>query len=100
MTPEKIMEIQQKNLQMASKALRVMALAYTECSPAPEQLSHVHLDGALTLVALVGMIDPPRQEAKKAIADCKRAGIKVMMITGDQKATAVASPTVNVLVSK
>jgi Ca2+-transporting ATPase len=90
MTPEKIMEIQQKNLQMASKALRVMALAYTECSPAPEQLSHKHLDGALTLVALVGMIDPPRQEAKKAIADCKRAGIKVMMITGDQKATAVA----------
>jgi Ca2+-transporting ATPase len=90
MTPEKIMEIQQKNLQMASKALRVMALAYTECSPAPEQLSHEHLNSALTLVALVGMIDPPRQEAKKAIADCKRAGIKVMMITGDQKATAVA----------
>jgi len=90
MTPEKIMEIEQKNLQMASKALRVMALAYTECSPAPEQLSHEHLDGALTLVALVGMIDPPRQEAKKAIADCKLAGIKVMMITGDQKATAVA----------
>jgi Ca2+-transporting ATPase len=90
MTPEKITEIEEKNLEMASKALRVMALAYTECSPAPEQLSHEHLDGALTMVALVGMIDPPRQEAKKAIADCKRAGIKVMMITGDQKVTAVA----------
>ncbi|RJQ38536.1 MAG: HAD family hydrolase [Dehalococcoidia bacterium] len=90
MTPEKRTELEEKNVEMASKALRVMALAYAESSPTPEQLSHEHLDGALTLVALVGMIDPPRQEAKKAIADCKRAGIKVMMITGDQKVTAVA----------
>ncbi|MBM4461855.1 MAG: HAD-IC family P-type ATPase [Chloroflexi bacterium] len=90
LSAEKKDDIEQKNLQMASKALRVMALAYADCSPAPEQLSHEHLDGSLTLVALVGMIDPPRQEAKKAVADCKRAGIKVMMITGDQKATAVA----------
>ena len=90
MTPEKMAELEKKNVEMASKALRVMALAYFECSAAPEQLSHEHLDGNLTLVALVGMIDPPRQEAKKAIADCKRAGIKVMMITGDQKVTAVA----------
>jgi P-type Ca2+ transporter type 2C len=90
MTSEKMAELEEKNVEMASKALRVMALAYAESSPVPEQLSHEHLDGALTLVALVGMIDPPRQEAKKAIADCKRAGIKVMMITGDQKVTAVA----------
>jgi Ca2+-transporting ATPase len=90
MTPEKMAELEEKNVKMASKALRVMALAYTDCSPAPEKLSHEHLNGALTLVAIVGMIDPPRQEAKKAIADCKRAGIKVMMITGDQKVTAVA----------
>jgi Ca2+-transporting ATPase len=90
MSSEKKNEIEQQNSQLASRALRVMALAYAECSPAPEQLCHEHLDGALTLVALVGMIDPPRQEAKQAIADCKRAGIKVMMITGDQKATAVA----------
>lgn len=83
-------EIERINQDMASKALRVMALAYLECSASPEQLSHEHLDGQLTLVGLVGMIDPPRAEAKKAIADCKRAGIKVMMITGDQKATAVA----------
>jgi Ca2+-transporting ATPase len=90
MSPEKRAKIEKINLEMASKALRVMALAYAECSPAPEQLSHEHLDGALTLVGLVGMIDPPRAEAKKAVADCKRAGIKVVMITGDQKATAVA----------
>lgn len=90
MTPEKRAEVEEKNEAMASKALRVMALAYADCPAAPEQLAHRHLDGALTLVALAGMIDPPRQEAKEAIADCKRAGIKVMMITGDQKATAVA----------
>ncbi len=90
MTPEKMAEVEEENRAMASKALRVMALAYAECPAAPEQLTHQHLNGALTLVALVGMIDPPRQEAKRAIADCKRAGIKVMMITGDQKATAVA----------
>lgn len=90
LTPEKSAEIEKVNLEMASKALRVMALAYGECSPAPEQLSHEHIDGALTFVGLAGMIDPPRAEAKKAVADCKRAGIKVVMITGDQKATAVA----------
>lgn len=42
------------------------------------------------ICAIAGMIDPPRQEAKKAVPDCKRAGIEVMMITGDQKPTAVA----------
>ena len=89
MTPEKMADIENKNLEMATKALRVMALAYAESSPAPEQLSHERLDGSLTLVGLIGMIDPPRQEAKQAIVDCKRAGIKVVMITGDQKATAV-----------
>ena len=83
-------EIEEINQDMASRALRVMALAYTEYSSSPEQLSPEHLDGELTLVALVGMIDPPRAEARKAVADCKRAGIKVVMITGDQKATAVA----------
>jgi P-type Ca2+ transporter type 2C len=90
MTPDKMAELEEKNVSMASKALRVMALAYAESSPAPEQFSHERLDGNLILVGLVGMIDPPRQEAKKAMADCKRAGIKVMMITGDQKITAVA----------
>jgi len=90
LTLEKMAEIENINLAMASKALRVMALAYTESSPNPEQLSHKHIDGTLTFVGLAGMIDPPRAEAKKAIADCNHAGIKVIMITGDQKATAVA----------
>ncbi len=83
-------QIEQKNLEMANQALRVIALAYKDCVSAPEKLAHDQLDGSLILVGLVGMIDPPRQEARKAVADCKTAGIKVIMITGDQKATAVA----------
>ncbi|MBN1691277.1 MAG: HAD-IC family P-type ATPase [Dehalococcoidia bacterium] len=90
LTPEKRAEIERVNLEMASRALRVLALAYADCSPAPEKLSHEFLDGSLILVGLIGMIDPPRAEAKKAVADCRAAGIKVVMITGDQKATAVA----------
>lgn len=90
MTSSKRKEIERINEDMASRALRVMALAYLECSSSPERLSHEHLDGQLTLVGLAGLIDPPRPEAKKAVADCKSAGIKVVMITGDQKATAVA----------
>ncbi len=90
LSQERRSAIEEMNLTMASKALRVMAFAYTDCSPALEQLSHEHLDGNLTLVGLVGIIDPPRAEARKAVADCKHAGIKVVMITGDQKATAVA----------
>lgn len=50
----------------------------------------LNLDGQLTFVALVGIIDPPREEAKSAIAACKRAGVRVIMITGDQKTTAIA----------
>ncbi|MDH7499555.1 MAG: HAD-IC family P-type ATPase, partial [candidate division NC10 bacterium] len=90
MPPEKKAEIEEINLRMASKALRVIALAYMECPASPEGLCLGHLDGALTFVALVGMIDPPRREAKEAVAACRRAGIRVVMITGDQKLTATA----------
>ncbi len=90
MSLEKRTEIEEANKRMASKALRVMALAYMEIPPSPELLCSGHLDGALTFVGLVGMIDPPRKEAKEAVSACKRAGINVKMITGDQKLTAVA----------
>lgn len=90
MTFEDRREIEEVNIEMASKALRVMAIAYAEFPASPKQLSAGHLEGALTFVGLVGMIDPPRPEAKRAVYDCKRAGVKVVMITGDQKATAVA----------
>ncbi|MCX7912511.1 MAG: calcium-transporting P-type ATPase, PMR1-type [Dehalococcoidales bacterium] len=90
LTPEMTATIEETNLRMASQALRVLALAYAEFPAAPEKLSHEHLDGSLVFAGLTGMIDPPRPEAKKAVERCRRAGIKVVMITGDQKPTAVA----------
>jgi Ca2+-transporting ATPase len=90
MTEEKRRQVFSANERMASKALRVVALAYAGCPNFPEQLCMLNLDGQLTFVALVGIIDPPREEAKSAIAACKRAGVRVIMITGDQKTTAIA----------
>jgi P-type Ca2+ transporter type 2C len=93
LTQETAQKIEEVNLEMASKALRVLALAYRECEGAPEELSDERLTGQLTFVGLAGMIDPPREEAKDAVAACNRAGIKVVMITGDQRATAEAIAT-------
>lgn len=90
LTIERKKEIEKKNEEMAAKALRVLALAYRECPCCPENLCLQNLDGNLIFVGLVGMIDPPRKEAKEAVAACKRAGIRVVMITGDQKLTAQA----------
>jgi len=90
MTEDKRRFLEQISEGMAAKAFRVMALAYSQCPGSPEKLCMDNLDGNLTFVALAGMIDPPREEAKDAIAACKRAGIKVVMITGDQEVTATA----------
>jgi len=90
LAPEQKEEIEKKNEEMAAKALRVLALAYMDCPCCPENLCLQNLDGNLIFVGLVGMIDPPRKEAKEAVAACKKAGIRVVMITGDQKITAQA----------
>ncbi len=82
--------ILQENERMAAKALRVLALAYRDAEKMPETLDSASVENHLTFVALVGMIDPPREEAKQAVADCKRAGIRTIMITGDHKVTAAA----------
>ncbi len=73
------------NNEMAGRALRVLALAYKQTQSADEEL----FDG-LTLLGMVGMMDPPRPEAQEAIRLCGQAGVRVVMITGDQKATAQA----------
>ncbi|MEQ1830775.1 MAG: HAD-IC family P-type ATPase, partial [Pirellula sp.] len=75
------------NAEMASQALRVLALAYRR--NINDQLGS-DLESQLVFVALVGMIDPPREEAKVAVAKCRGAGIRPVMITGDHPATAFA----------
>jgi len=79
-----------KNEEMASQALRVLGIAYKVL---PEQLlenNEESVENDLIFVGLLGMIDPPREEAKEAVKLCEQAGIKTVMITGDHKLTAVA----------
>jgi len=73
------------NQQLAGAALRVLGLAYREL---PESYNEGDYASNLIFVGLVGMIDPLREEAKAAIATCREAGIRSVMITGDQQATA------------
>ncbi len=80
---------QQRIEALASQGLRVLALA--DCALAADaELRHEALDGHCRLIGLVGLIDPPREEAIRAVADCRSAGMAVKMITGDHKATALA----------
>ena len=76
--------------QMSSDALRVLAIAWKVIDMIPQNPTSEELECGLTLMGLVGMIDPPRPEAKKAVAVCRRAGIKPVMITGDHVVTAAA----------
>ena len=78
------------NNEMSSNALRVLAVGYKEIDKIPEQLTSEDLENGLTLMGLVGMIDPPRPEAKEAVKVCREAGIKPVMITGDHVVTASA----------
>lgn len=78
------------NEQMSSSALRVLAVAYKEIPSVPETLTSETLENGLTFMGLVGMIDPPRPEAKVAVSVCREAGIKPVMITGDHVVTATA----------
>ena len=75
---------------MSADALRVLAIGYKEIDVIPETLTSEELENGLTLMGLVGMIDPPRPEAKVAVATCRKAGIKPVMITGDHVVTATA----------
>ncbi len=75
---------------MTGNALRVLGFAYRKLGPDEDLEDKEALEKDLIFVGLVGMMDPPREEAKQAIAQAKKAGIKVVMITGDHKDTAVA----------
>ena len=76
--------------EMSANALRVLAVAYKELDEVPEKPTFEELENGLTFMGLVGMIDPPRPECKVAVATCRQAGIKPVMITGDHIVTATA----------
>ncbi|MGN1345754.1 MAG: cation-translocating P-type ATPase [Eubacteriales bacterium] len=75
---------------MSADALRVLAIGYRMIDELPETLTSEELENGLTFYGLVGMIDPPRPEAKEAVAVCRKAGIRPVMITGDHVVTASA----------
>lgn len=75
---------------MAAEGLRVLALAYRTWPDLPAALTPDHVERGLTFLGLVGLMDPPREEAREAVALCKSAGITPVMITGDHPATARA----------
>ena len=76
--------------EIASQGQRVLAFAMRSLPSEQLMLKHEDVQGSLTLIGMVGMIDPPREEAIKAVAECHEAGIKVKMITGDHALTASA----------
>ncbi|MCF6464435.1 calcium-transporting P-type ATPase, PMR1-type [Clostridium sp. Cult2] len=83
-------EVLNINSKFSRKALRVLAFAFREYDSLPNEVSSESIENNMIFVGLVGMIDPPREEAKEAIKKCEEAGIKAVMITGDYKETAFA----------
>ena len=75
---------------IAGEGQRVLALAARAVPPEHTVLEHADVEGPLVLLGLVGLIDPPRPEAIDAVAECRSAGIRVKMITGDHAGTAAA----------
>ena len=90
LTKEHIDMILATNEQFALCALRVLAMAYKDIDQIPEKANMNSLESDLTYIGMVGMIDPARPEVKDAVAKCRTAGIRPVMITGDHKITAVA----------
>ena len=90
LTPELRAEILASNKAMADKALRVLAAAMKKLTDAPSVYESEAIENDLCFIGLCGMIDPVRPEVKPAIDECRSAGIRPIMITGDHKDTAVA----------
>ena len=90
MTPDKQDEILCANKEMADRALRVLAVAQKRLEAEKSEYTTENDEKDMCFVGLVGMIDPVRPEVKPAIDECRKAGIRPVMITGDHKDTAVA----------
>ena len=89
-TSKQLNGIDENNNKMANNALRVLAIAYKDVDRLPNKIDSENIEKELTFVGLIGMIDPPREGVKEAVATCRKAGIKTVMITGDHIATAKA----------
>lgn len=81
-------EMEKVNDRMAADGLRVLGIAMRIWESLPTDMSHGHVETELTILGLLGMMDPPREEAKEAVRLCKTAGIRPVMITGDHPLTA------------
>lgn len=89
-TEEQKEKVQRENDAMANKALRVMAASYKLLDTLPEKMCVDTMEKDMTFIGLCGMMDPLRKEIPEAIQKCKDAGIRAVMITGDNKQTAIA----------
>ncbi|WP_134700956.1 calcium-translocating P-type ATPase, SERCA-type [Ammoniphilus sp. YIM 78166] len=90
LTPSLRKEIEQSNQAMAEQALRVLGVAYRDVPAGERIVDESQAESKLVFVGLCGMIDPPREEVKDSIRQCRTAGIKTVMITGDHQTTAEA----------
>ena len=88
--PEEARAAAERNEELASRAIRVLGMAYKDLDALPDELTTDTLERELHFAGLIGMIDPPRMEVKQAVAECYAAGIRPVMITGDHRATAMA----------
>jgi len=83
-------QVMDRNREMAGKALRVLGSAMRYWDTLPQDISPEHIENDMIFIGLTGMIDPVRPEVKAAIDECRTAGIRPIMITGDHRDTAVA----------
>jgi len=83
-------EILQHHTMMGRRGLRVLGTAYKKVAPEVTELSREEVERNLTFLGLQGMIDPPREEAQEAIGQAQKAGMRILMVTGDNQITAVA----------
>lgn len=81
-------EIIRANERMSAGGLRVLGIAMRQWQALPDDMSHDNVEEGLTIIGLAGMMDPPREEAREAVSQCKAAGIRPVMITGDHPLTA------------
>lgn len=88
--PELLLQAREQAEQLAGRALRVLAFATVDDAALDAEAGFDALVGHTRLLGLVGQIDPPREEVRPAVADCRAAGIRPVMVTGDHKATGLA----------